>query len=207
MALHYLLPLHTLLSEGYFSSFHACALSAAAHLASTRIFSSFYAFALSAAAAHHLVRKKRYLIHDSTGLAPRHKNQSSKALNPPPFQRLERDSSEMATSCCRWSIPTLPASSSCSPRISHHEKTTCIWSSRFPKLAATDDLRDRSRKAQGKKLRKKSEEDAGSHTGRRRERPQSTAKDARSRPLSTLTVLGTLYTILERLLFKALESP
>jgi hypothetical protein len=43
-------------------------------------------------------------------------------LNPPPFQRLERDSSEMATSCCCWTIPTLPASSSCSPPISHHEK-------------------------------------------------------------------------------------
>jgi hypothetical protein len=57
MALQYLLPLHTLLPEGYFSSFHACALSAAAHLASSRIFSSFHAFALSAAAVHHLVQK------------------------------------------------------------------------------------------------------------------------------------------------------
>jgi hypothetical protein len=34
MALHYLLPLHTLLFEGFFSSFHGLALSAAAaHLA------------------------------------------------------------------------------------------------------------------------------------------------------------------------------
>jgi hypothetical protein len=80
MALHYLLPLQTLLSDGYFSSFPACALSAAAHLASYRIFSSFHAFALSAAAAHRLVQKKRYRIHDSTGLAPQHKNQSSKVF-------------------------------------------------------------------------------------------------------------------------------
>jgi len=35
MALHYPLRLHTLLSEGFFSSFHGCALSAAAHLASS----------------------------------------------------------------------------------------------------------------------------------------------------------------------------
>jgi hypothetical protein len=38
--------------------------------------SSFHGFALSAAAAHQLVQKMRYLIHDSTGLAPQHKNQS-----------------------------------------------------------------------------------------------------------------------------------
>jgi hypothetical protein len=161
MALHYLLPLHTLLFEGFFSSFHACAQSAAAHLASRRIFSSFNAFALSAAAAHNLVQKKRYLIHGSMGLAPQHKNQSSKALNPPPFQRLERDSSEMATSCCCccccWSIPTLPASSSCSPRISHHEKKHLHLELSLPKTRCDGQLAGSLAESTTTKKRKENE--------------------------------------------------
>ncbi len=142
MPLHYLLRLHTLLFEGFvsslklswrcticcrctpFSSFHACALSATAHLASSRIFSSFHAFALSAAAMHHLVQKKRYLIHDSTGLAPRHKNQSSKAFNPPHVQGSPKK---------RRSLPAAG----------------------LPRLAPTDNFRDRSRKAQGNKVQGK----------------------------------------------------
>jgi hypothetical protein len=63
-------------------------------------------------------------------------------------------------------------------------------SSRFPKVAASDDLRERSRKAQGKKGRGKGEEDAGSHTGRRTERRQRAAKDASSRQLEPLRCSG-----------------
>ncbi len=149
MVLHYLLPLHTLLSEGFFSSFHACALSAAAHLASSRIFSSFHAFALSAAARHHLVQKKRYLNHDSTGLAAQHKNQSSKALNPPPFQGTRQKWPPLAAA---GAFPHSPHPRSALRPSLTMKKNTCSWSSRFTKLAPTDNFRDRSQKAQGKKV-------------------------------------------------------
>jgi hypothetical protein len=52
-------------------------------------------------------------LHDNTKINPQ------KCLNPPPFQAAERDSSEMATSSCCWSIPTVPAYSSCSPPSLH----------------------------------------------------------------------------------------
>jgi hypothetical protein len=136
------------------------------------------------------LQEKRYVLHNSPGLAPQHKNQASKALNPPRFQRLERDSSVMATSCCCWSIPTLRAFSSCSPPISHDSNEHLDLELSLAKTCSNRRGVCFSAKAQGKKVGRKGEEDAGRDTGRRTERPQRAAKDASSRPLSPLRSLG-----------------
>jgi len=103
-----------------------------------------------------------------------------------------RHSSEMATSCCSWSIPTLPASSSCSPPIAHHEKKNLYLELSLPKtrcdrrLAVSLAESTRKKKCEGNEKKTR----GASHTARRTERPHRAAKDASSRPLSPLRSLG-----------------
>ncbi len=116
------------------------------------------------------------------------KTNPQKCLNPPPFQRLERDSSEMATSCCCLSIPTLPASSSSSPPTL--DKKHLYLELSLAKTRCAGRLAVSLAESTRKKVRGKGEEDAGSHTGRRTERPQRAAKDASSRPVAPLRSSG-----------------